>query len=389
MTPAARLSAAIEILDAILGGDPADRALTRWGRASRYAGSGDRAAVADLVYDALRRKRSRAWRMGEESGRALIVAGAAEARDLFTGEGHAPAPLDAAEQAALDMDRADPPPAVALDFPDWLEPELRRSLGDNLAPVMMAMRDRAPVDLRVNRLKSDRAAAAAALAGDGVETAPGPLSPNCLRVTGGARKLRGGAAYAAGLVEVQDAASQAVADFADARPGETILDYCAGGGGKALALAAAAPSARICAHDAALERMKDIPPRARRAGAEIEICATPPAALRGACDLVFVDAPCSGSGAWRRNPDAKWSLTPARLAELSVLQRRILTDAAVYLRPGGRLIYATCSLFRAENEDQVGWFLAEHGEWTLEAEARFSPVDGGDGFYVARFRIRQ
>ncbi|MDC1198938.1 RsmB/NOP family class I SAM-dependent RNA methyltransferase, partial [bacterium] len=363
--------------------------LTRWGRASRYAGSGDRAAVADLVYDALRRKRSRAWRMGEESGRALIVAGAADARDLFTGEAHAPEPLDSAEQAALDMDRADPPPAVALDFPDWLEPELRRSLDDNLAPVMMAMRDRAPVDLRVNRLKSDPVAAAAALAGDGVETAPGPLTPNCLRVTGGARKLRGGAACAAGLVEVQDAASQAVADFADARPGETILDYCAGGGGKALALAAAAPGARICAHDAAPERMKDIPPRARRAGTEIEICATLPAELRGACDLVFVDAPCSGSGAWRRNPDAKWSLIPSRLEELVALQRRILTDAAAYLHPGGRLIYATCSLFRAENEDQVGWFLAEHGEWTLEAETRFSPFDGGDGFYVARFRIRQ
>jgi 16S rRNA (cytosine967-C5)-methyltransferase len=329
--------------------------------------------------------------MGEATGRALIVAGAAEegALALFTGDGHAPARLSLSELAALAADPADPPPPVALDFPDWLGEELRRSLGRRLNPVMEALRDRAPLDLRVNRQKSDPVRAAAALAADGVETTPGPLSPNCLRVVAGARRVRVGAAYAEGLVEVQDAASQAVAAFADARPGEVILDYCAGGGGKALALAAAAPTARIYAHDAAPERMKDIPPRAARAGARIELRSAIPPDLRGACDLVLVDAPCSGSGAWRRNPDAKWALTPDRLAALIALQRRILIEAAACVGPGGRLVYATCSLLNVENIEQIQWLLYENEGFSLEAETSFSPENGGDGFFAARMSIRQ
>ncbi len=385
MTPSARLSAAIGVLDAVLAGEPADRALTRWGRASRYAGSGDRAAVADLVYDALRRKRSRVFRMGTETGRALVIAGAAEdgALALFSGEGHAPAPPTAAEIEKFSAPARAAPPPVALDFPDWLEPDLSRSLGDRLEPVMDALRSRAPLDLRVNRLKADVTEAAARLAAEGVETAPGPLSPDCLRVVDGGRKLRGAETYRDGLIEVQDAASQAVAAFAGARGGETILDYCAGGGGKALALAAAAPGARILAHDAAAERMKDIPARAARAGARVEICADP-RRLQGRCDLVFVDAPCSGAGAWRRNPDAKWALTPSRLQDLAALQRRILAEAAACVRPGGRLVYATCSLLEVENGDQVRWFLKENKSFALEAELRLTPLDGGDGFFAAR-----
>jgi 16S rRNA (cytosine967-C5)-methyltransferase len=392
MTPAARNQAAIEILEGWAPGRPMDRLLTGWGRAHRFAGSGDRAAIADLVYDALRRWRSLGWPegAGAEGARARLLALAAEAgavEAVFSGARHAPAPPTEAERAWLarrEGELAGAPEAVRLDVPDWLLPEFRASLGARTAAVLEALRGRAPVDLRVNRLKGDAAAAREALAEAGVETEPAPLAPDGLRVTAGARALRRAAPLLDGRVEVQDAASQAVAAFACARPGERALDFCAGGGGKALALAAEMGGAgEVVAHDAAPARMADLPGRAAREGAAIRVLpgAVPEA---GRFDLVFADAPCSGSGAWRRNPDAKWALTPEGLARMTGLQAQVLDAAARFVRPGGRLVYATCSLLEAENGAAAAAFAARGGPEPAEV-LRLTPLEGGDGFFAARF----
>lgn len=389
MTPAARLAAAIAILDQVREGAPAERALTNWGRASRFAGSGDRAAVRDHVFDVLRCRGSFAALGGGESGRALVL-GLARAQGLavaalFTGEGHAPAPLSAQEAARL----AQPLPAEGaladLDWPDWLRPQLQADLGAAYAAVSARMRARAPVFLRVNLARGDRAAAQAALALEGIATRPDPLAETALEVTGGARRVQASAAYRDGLVELQDAASQAAIAQVPVAAGMRVLDYCAGGGGKALALAARAPKARIEAHDIDPGRMRDIPVRAARAGARISTVA--PGRLGRDYDLVLVDAPCSGSGTWRRTPEAKWRLTPERLAELCTLQAQILRAAAARVAPGGRLLYMTCSLLDAENAAQVEAFVRETG-WRVAEQRRFTPLDGGDGFFAAQLERR-
>lgn len=391
MTPGARLSAAMEILDAVLAGEPAERALTRWARASRFAGSKDRAAVRDLVFDALRRRRSLAWAGGAETGRAILLAGqAAEGAALdalCTGAGHDPAPLTPGERARL----AAPPPApdpVRLDYPDFLDAPLRAALGAGFEAAMGAMQARAPVDLRVNALKADPARALAVLAADGVTAEPHPLAPHALRITGNPRALAAGRAYGEGLVELQDVSSQLVATLCGAGPGMTVLDYCAGGGGKTLALAAGmGGTGRLLAWDANPRRMTDLPDRARRAGAAVRLLdGAGLARLGAACDLVLADAPCSGTGAWRRKPEGKWRATPEGIAAFAPLQDAILDAARAHVRPGGALAYATCSLLRVENEDRAAAFLRRHPDWTLEVERRLGIADGGDGFYFARFR---
>ncbi|HKK35775.1 MAG TPA: RsmB/NOP family class I SAM-dependent RNA methyltransferase [Paracoccaceae bacterium] len=387
MTPAARAQAAIDLLDAWAPGRPMDRILTAWGRRARYAGSKDRAAVADLVYDALRRWRSLAWPESGAGGRARVLALAEEAGALdawFDGSRHGPAPITAAERARLDARAAGdpaPPEGVRLDLPDWLVGPMRAGLGPGGDAAILALGARAPVDLRVNRRRATPEAARARLAEDGVETEAGPLSPLCLRVTSGARRLRAAGAWLEGWVEVQDAASQAAASFAQVRPGERALDLCAGGGGKALALAA--EGAEVTAHDADPARMADLPARAARAGVRVPRAERTPG---GTFELVFVDAPCSGSGAWRRNPDAKWALTPARLDELGGVQDAVLATAATRVAPGGRLVYATCSLLEEENGAAVARFLsAPLGAAFRAGETlRLDPRDGGDGFFAVR-----
>jgi 16S rRNA (cytosine967-C5)-methyltransferase len=391
MTPGARLSAAIELLDAILAGAPAERELTRWARASRFAGSKDRAAVRDIVYDALRRRRSLGWVGGGDTGRAIVLAAAAEAGDpdeVFTGEGFDPAPLTAAERESLARGLADAPEAVRLDVPDALRDTLAASLGDDFRGVLAAMRERAPVDLRVNTLKTTPDAATVVLARDGVQVARHPLARNALRVEGNPRLVAASRAYTQGMVELQDASSQVVAESAGARPGMTVLDYCAGGGGKTLALAAELRGqGRLLAWDANLRRMADLPQRAARAGATVRILTDAEcAALKPVCDLVLVDAPCSGTGAWRRKPEGKWRLTPEALAGFPPVQDAILDAAAAKVKPGGALVYATCSVVTAENEERAAAFAGRHPGWVAEGERRLSPLDGGDGFFIARFR---
>lgn len=376
MTPAARLSAAMTILDRVLAGMPAEQALVNWARASRFAGSGDRHAIRDLVFDALRCRRSFAALGGAETGRGLVLGGLRAAgidpAPLFTGEGHAPAPLTPAD------DGAPPQGFAAQDLPDWLGPRLADDLGADFAAVAEVMRHRAPVFLRVNLACGTLADAQGALAAEGIATEPHPLSPSALQVTEGARKIAASGVYADGRVELQDAASQAVVDLLPLNEGARVLDYCAGGGGKVLAMAARA-RIRAEAHDANPARMRDLPARAARAGVKVTLSAAP----KGPYDLVLTDVPCSGSGSWRRAPEGKWLLTPERLAGLCATQAGILDQVVPLVAPGGHLAYATCSLLEAENGAQVAAFLDRHPGWQLRQARRFTPLEGGDGFYVA------
>ena len=378
MIPAARLSAAIEILDRVLGGAAIDPCLTNWGRANRFAGSGDRAAIRDLVFEAWRCKRSFAALGGGETGRGLMLgwvrATGQDEASLFNAIGHAPGLVTQADAAR---------PATelqSLDCPDWLAPRLQQSLGAHFAPVMTALRTRAPVVLRVNTARISRPDAQALLASEGIETAVHPLAGTALLVTTSTRKIPITKAYLEGLVELQDAASQAVIEALPLADGQRVLDFCAGGGGKTLALAARADVA-VWAHDADATRMRDLPARMGRAKAKVTLTTTP--AQDGPFDLVLADVPCSGSGSWRRDPAGKWSLTETRLIELLAIQARILDQVAPLVGPKGVLGYVTCSLLADENQHQIGHFLQRHAGWQDIGSRSFTPLSGGDGFFLS------
>ena len=392
MTPGARAAAAIEVLDHWLAsprnhGGRAERLLREWGRSNRYAGSKDRRAIQDIVYACLRRMRSYGWSNGATGGRGLVIghclAEGVPPEAWFSGEGYAPAPLNADELG----DKGPAPDPVRYDHPDWLEAPLKAALGDGYAAAMTALGDRAPLDLRVNLLKTTREAAQKRLAAEGIETVPVALAETALRAASGTRVLTT-TAYSDGQVEIQDAASQAAVALAAAQPGMTVLDYCAGGGGKTLALAAAMQGkGKLIAHDIAPERMKDIAVRAKRAGARVDVRTTL-SNLKGTCDLVFVDAPCSGSGTWRREPEAKWVLTPERLDELCKMQREAFEAALAYVKPGGRIVYATCSVLAEENGAQVAAFLARHDSLAETGRLTLIPGEKSDGFFAVQMTVR-
>lgn len=382
MTPDARVSAAIEVLDALHNGAAsAEQTLTNWARRNRFAGSSDRAAIRDLVFDALRCRRSYAWRSGSDTGRGLMLGHAfatgAALETLFTGQGYGPPPPTETERNPRDLTEA--PDPVRFDVPDWLWPELQRSLVDDTAAILTTLQSRAPVFLRHNAARGSRDAAIARLAEEGITAQPHPLSATAIEVTGHPRRVRNAKAYLDGTVELQDAASQAVTDaLIEVCPEGRVLDFCAGGGGKALALAARG-GVQVTAHDADPNRMSDIPTRAARAGVRIHVTTAPD----GVYDAVLCDAPCSGSGAWRRQPEAKWTLTPERLETLNETQDAILAKAAPRVAPNGVLAYATCSLLQAENVDRVGGFLSKNAEWRLLFQKKLTPLDGADGFFIA------
>ncbi len=380
MTPAARVATAIEVLDRVLDGEPAEKVLTSWARANRYAGSKDRAALRDHVFDALRCLHSYAARGGAMTGRGVML-GALRSKGedpaaFFTGEGYAPSPLTPTEQAA----GLEPEGADALDCPAWLMPSLQASLKEDFEPVLRALQARAQVFVRVNLRKTTVDGAVRRLSEDGIETTPSPLSPTALEVTAGARCLQASAALAEGWVEVQDAASQALVDTLPITDDMRILDYCAGGGGKTLAMAGRV-AAQFYAHDVAAQRLQNIVPRAGRAGVNVTLTHEP--AKEAPYDLVLCDVPCSGSGAWRRTPEAKWRLDAAGLRRLVAMQMEILQQAKPLVRRGGTLAYATCSLLDAENGGQIAAFLAENPDWRVSLQRRWTPLDGGDGFYIA------
>ena len=385
MTPAARISAAIEILDRVLAGAPAERELTNWGRANRFAGSKDRAAIRDHVFDALRCLGSFAALGGARTGRGVMLgalgASGADPSALFTGERFAPAALSADETAALTAPAPDD--LAQLDWPAWMLPRLSAGLGDDFGPVSEVMRQRAPVTLRVNIARATAPEAMESLASEGVQTAPHKTVETALIVTEGARRVQTSQAYLTGLVEVQDASSQAAVGLIPVPTRARGLDYCAGGGGKALALAARFPDSRIFTHDIDAGRMRDIPVRAERAGVNLTVL--PPGKPGKSYDVVMVDAPCSGSGTWRRTPEAKWRLTPKRLDELMKIQSQVIESASKLVIPDGRLVYMTCSVFADENQDRLAGLL-QSDEWSLEGARHWLPDLQGDGFYLAILR---
>lgn len=385
MTPAARYQAAIDVLDAMAREDiAAEPALLRWSRGARYAGSKDRAAVRDIVFSVLRNRNSCAYFGGGAAARSLVLGYVrltkADPAGVFTGQGHAPPPLTGDE---LNLVSAPVKGGVPPDMPDWLLPELEQSLGACLDDYLAVMRERAAVFLRVNILKGTSDNAIAALSEDGIETLPHPKVDGALIVRTGARRLPQSRAVVDGLIEIQDAHSQALVACLKLQQGQSALDYCAGGGGKALAMAQYT-QARVAAHDQSTDRMQDIPARAARAGVDIKIGVAPGQKF----DLVLCDVPCSGSGAWRRAADARWRLTPQELQDLQQRQQDILKKAGQFVKPGGRLAYATCSVLRSENEKIVNGFAHSGAGWTAPQCQRWPASALGDGFFLAVFEKR-
>ena len=386
MTPAARLQAAIEILDLVVqsareDGPPADAIVTRYFRTRRYAGSKDRRAVRELVFRAIRRTAE-----CPDSGRAAILGLAQDEpalAELF-GDTRGPEPLREAEGGS-----------AAGVVPEWLVPEVSPLVGPGEWPPLL---ERAPLDLRVNVARTTREA----ILHEFPDADLTPLSPWGVRLPLDSR-IDESEPYRSGLIEVQDEGSQLIALACDVRQAQQVLDLCAGAGGKSLALAASAPGARILATDSNRARLSKLHPRADRAGAAIETrLLSPPHEIEqledvaGLADLVLVDAPCSGSGTWRRNPEARWRLTPERLDRLVSAQVRLLDIAAQLVRPGGSVVYAVCSILAREGAGQAEGFLGRHSDWfgqdILQGSGRSDGAgrlltpghDSTDGFFIAR-----
>jgi len=416
---AGRLAAAIDVLTQIDERHrPVRMALKNWGEAARYAGSKDRAFVSGLVLDVLRRRRSLGWRMGDDSLRAAALGALKFVWDwpleriaeAAGEEPHGPGPLTDAERAALESPRdlADAPEPIRGDYPDWLDDSMARAFGVARAEEGAGLSERAPVDLRVNLLKSDPERTLKALTSLAAE--PVDLLPTALRMPALDPMTRSGAVetipqFSKGWFEVQDLGSQIAATAAGEVKGKQVLDLCAGGGGKTLALASAmGNSGQIYAYDSDARRLADTIRRGDRAGVRnlqvrSPVNPEPLKGLEGKMDVVFIDAPCTGTGSWRRHPDTKWRLTPETLEKRMADQDAVLDSGGTYVKPGGRMVYVTCSVLPQEDEDRVAAFLARtSGFATAAATAdprltayltpdgflRLSPnTSGTDGFFVA------
>jgi 16S rRNA (cytosine967-C5)-methyltransferase len=423
VTPAARIAAAIDLLEVIEGAPkrPADAVANDFFRARRYIGSGDRRAVSDRVWTVLRSRRRLGWWLGgaRQSARLLVAASLllegwskAGVAQAFSGGQFAPIPLSGAENAVITsiaghtLNHPTMPDAVRLEVPDWLLPRLVARFGASLAAEMAALSEPASLDMRVNGLKGDRDQARAALAAEGWQAEPTKLSPWGLRIEG-RRPITSGPAFQSGLVEIQDEGSQIVAAMVGAEPGMRVVDWCAGAGGKTLALAAAMQNrGQIVACDVSAARLDGAVRRLRRAGVhnvERHLVEAGDKWLKrraGTFDRVLTDVPCSGTGTWRRNPDARNRLRASDLAELLPKQASILDAAQTLVRKGGRLVYATCSILEEENEAQVSGFLLRHPAFRIVPLAEAWPLEqtpplggdllvltparhGTDGFFVA------
>jgi 16S rRNA (cytosine967-C5)-methyltransferase len=376
-----RLAAAIEVLTEVeTRHRPVSEALKAWGINNRFAGAGDRAAIGNLVYDALRRRASHAAAMGSDSARALVLAVAMrdwgetpEALNAaFAEDSHAPALLTAEEAAGATADLSKAPPVAQADFPEWLAPSLERAFGSDWVAEGQSMAGRPSLDLRVNALKATPEKVVRSLARFAPQ--PATIAPFGITMPAGPRDARTpnvttDEGYLKGWFEVQDQGSQIVAALAGAREGEQVLDLCAGAGGKTLALAAAMGNkGQIFAYDSDRSRLAPIYDRLKRNGVRnAQVRAPNPGALDdlvGKLDRVVIDAPCTGTGTWRRRPDTKWKLTPELLAQRQAEQAALLAEGARYVKSGGTLVYITCSILPEENDDQVAAFLAAHPDFS-------------------------
>jgi len=403
MTPTARLSAAIEVFaDIAARRRPAAQALKDWGLAHRFAGSGDRAAIAGLVYDALRRKSSSAWIMGADTPRAVLLGMLVRERGLDVeavaklcdGSRFAPAPLSDEEHARLRAASLDGAPEHVLgDYPEWLDGQMQAAFGEGRAEEGAALAARAPLDLRVNTLKATREDAAASI-GE-LKPQPARWSPWGLRIVvlpdSKSPAIHAEPAFLKGQIEIQDEGSQLAALLAGAKPGEQVIDLCAGAGGKTLALAASMDNqGQIYATDTDKRRLAPIHDRLERAGAhDVQVLTQRAdkdvlADLKGKADLVLIDAPCTGTGAWRRNPDAKWRVRPGALEERLKDQAEALDRAVSLLKPEGRIAYVTCSVLDDENGAQIRSFVRRHPEFSIHPPADVVNALGERAFLFRR-----
>ena len=388
MIPSARITAAIEVLDDIVARRrPASDVLKDWGLAHRFAGSGDRAAIAALVYDTLRRKASSAWLMGSDTSRALVLGMLVLERGLTpdavaalcSGARFSPEPLTETEHAALARtDAFDAAPAFVIgDYPEWLDSMAADAFGEGRAEEFAALAHRAPLDLRVNTLKAPPEEVLTELSYLGASAAR--FSPVGIRIApsadGRAPSVQSEPGYQKGLFEIQDEGSQLAAQLCAPDPGMQIIDLCAGAGGKTLALAALMDNrGQMFATDSDKRRLAPIFDRLTRASARNVQVRSPKGkddeplkGLEGRADLVFVDAPCTGTGTWRRNPDAKWRLRPNALDDRIREQALVLDRAARFVKPGGRIAYVTCSVLPPENDGAVSAFFGRHPDFVLRA----------------------
>lgn len=424
MKDGGRLSAAIEVLNEVeTRHRPVQQALKDWGTAHRFAGSGDRTVIGNLVFDALRQRESLAWRVQSHTARMLILAtytfawnnGLERLEEVLGQDHHAPDPLTDEERGHLEAAPETPmDDAAAANIPAWLWPGFVSQFGEHAVAEGEALATRAPIDLRTNVLKSSQEKLLKRLGH--VHAQACKHSPAGMRISpkpGAARMphVQAEEGYRKGWFELQDEASQLAALLAGAKPGMQVLDYCAGGGGKTLALAAAMENkGQIYAYDADRLRLAPIHERLQRASARNVQVRDPKSskldALTGEMDLVFIDAPCTGTGVWRRRPDSKWKLSERAVEDRVSDQRQVLQSAAAFVKPGGRLAYVTCSLLLQENAQQVTWFLENNSDFQAKsalenwrallpdaAEPRYAnergditltPASTGtDGFYIA------
>ncbi|MDV7339220.1 RsmB/NOP family class I SAM-dependent RNA methyltransferase [Terasakiella sp. A23] len=422
MKPSARIQSVIEILTTVFDGKrPADAVIADYFKARRYAGSKDRRAINDQVYRILRNRAKLNWlanKVESTSGPRILtlidcVQNDLDIENLFTGDQYAPEALSDFEKGLVPVlaqfDTNDAPDPIRLEYPDWLDDDLRASLGDDFEDVLNALNEEAPLDLRINALHENANEAAQLLAKQNIETVAGLYSPLCLR-TKKKVKLGGIQAYKEGLVDVQDEGSQLIALLSQAKDCELVMDFCAGGGGKTLALAAEMENqGALYALDISSTRLYKMKRRLERAGIT-NVHLNPIKSendpwlkqFEMRVDRLLIDAPCSGLGAWRRNPESRWKLSAEMLEDMLGRQERILENAAHLVKPGGQVIYATCSLLKRENEDQIAKFLKKNDNFAIKPvgdiwEERFGtdcPFDGdfmtmrpdlhkSDGFFCA------
>jgi len=390
MTPNARIASAILIIDSIIAGDPAEKVLTNWARKSRFAGSSDRSAVRDIVYDCLRSLNSFGTLGGNKTGRGVIIGyllfSNKEPNLFFNGIGYGPSELTPSELSHIDLTQNESSPLEVLDFPDCLLDELKDSLGESFYSVNSTLKQRAPFYIRVNLSKATLDEVQLILRDEGIETDLDDACVTALKVLSNPRKVKQSDAYKTGLLDIQDLNSQISCRTIPLENGWKLLDFCAGGGGKSLALSDRF-SGTIDAYDKDFLRMKDIPVRSDRAGVTINLLSNDDIRTVSSYDLVICDVPCTGSGAWRRNPDAKWTLTTDNYEALKKTQQEILDDASKLVSGNGVLVYMTCSLLKAENSDQVEAFLLRNSDWEVVFQESFPLSNSGDGFFVTHLKI--
>ena len=383
MTPGARISAMIEVLDSVLVGVPTEKALTNWGRGNRFAGSKDRAAIRDLVFQAVRCRRSagawpkpisaRAWAIGS------LQANDVELENLFNNIGHAPTPLTNDELTTFKNTDQN-----TFDLQDWIIDELCNSYGIKKASeIAEALRHRAPICLRINTQKATLIEVQKSLSDNMIDTVVNPICDTALTVITNPRRVVLNDLYKKGWFELQDAASQAVATLIPAKG--KVLDFCAGGGGKSLAVTARTGGV-VFAHDANTKRMSEIEVRALRGGHDIKIILPDQIDNIAQFDSVFCDIPCSGSGAWRRSPEEKWKLTQKKILEYQKLQRDILIKAESLVKVGGAFSMITCSIFTSENQDQRDFLLKKFKNLSVMTEVQHFPTNNNDGLYIVVFK---